>query len=110
MEHIEYRLEEKTGDGEWSEVYDSKEESGFMRPSRKSFETAEQAWTYVESGRWKSGALAVVRVVRVRTLRTVLEAPPKTPKKAGNENHERAEDYDDAFGKDIEPDEEEDAA
>ena len=84
MEHIQYQLEEKMGDGKWSRVYETKEEADYESPSYKSFPTAELAREYANKGslRWSAGALdrKVVRVVVVTTTVAVLEDPPVSKK------------------------------
>lgn len=98
MEHIEYQLEEKMGDGKWSRVYETKKESGWSDPDQlgyKTFPSAELAKKYAneDTQRWSKGALdrGVVRVVVVRTSVTPLvEGPP--PKKKDGSRHYYAED------------------
>lgn len=82
MEHVQYQLEEKMGDGSWSAVYETKEEEAdYESPSYKSFPSAKAAKKYAneDTQRWSAGALdrGVVRLVVVTTTRKVLAEPPK---------------------------------
>lgn len=95
MEHVQYQLEEKMGDGKWSRVYETKEESGYEgSPSFKSFTSVEAAKKYAntDTQRWSVGALerGVVRVLVVRTtVSPLVEVPPQ---KGHKSHHYHAKD------------------
>lgn len=79
MEFVQYQLETMMGDGSWAGVYQTEEEASSTERAYLSFPTKEAARAYANAAPpergWAGDPLArgVVRIVVVRTTRTVVE-------------------------------------
>lgn len=79
MEHVQYQLEQKMGDGSWSRVYQTKEEADYETPAYVSFQTKEEAEAFGNSEDgyrgWGPNCIrrGIVRILCVRTTITVVE-------------------------------------